>query len=168
MATAQKKRAGRPSKFTQEIADIICERMSSGLSLNAICKEPGIPNAATVFRWLEKDKAFRENYTRACETRTDLIFDQILDIADTPKMGVKTINKATGVETVEADMVEHRRLQIDARKWVLGKMSPKKYGERPAGSEDPHTLKIVITNDPENANSTLDVSEVTSSPEDDL
>ena len=27
-------------------------------------------------------------------------------------------------------MIEHRRLQIDARKWLIGKMAPKKYGDK--------------------------------------
>ena len=29
-------------------------------------------------------------------------------------------------------MIEHRRLQIDARKWLIGKMAPKKYGDKQA------------------------------------
>jgi hypothetical protein len=27
-------------------------------------------------------------------------------------------------------MLGHRRLQIDARKWMLGKLNPKKYGDK--------------------------------------
>jgi hypothetical protein len=27
-------------------------------------------------------------------------------------------------------MIEHRRLQIDARKWLIGKMAPKKQGDQ--------------------------------------
>ena len=26
-------------------------------------------------------------------------------------------------------MIEHRRLQIETRKWMLGRMAPKKYGD---------------------------------------
>lgn len=62
--------------------------------------------------------------------REDTIFAEILEIADTPLMGIKTTIKASGVETTEGDMVEHRRLQIDARKWVLARMAPKKYGDK--------------------------------------
>ena len=35
-----------------------------------------------------------------------------------------------GVETTEGDMIEHRRLQVDARKWLAGKLAPKKYGDK--------------------------------------
>ena len=27
-------------------------------------------------------------------------------------------------------MIEHRRLQIETRKWLLGKMAPKKYSDK--------------------------------------
>jgi hypothetical protein len=44
--------------------------------------------------------------------------------------GTKTVVKATGTETTTGDMIEHRRLQIDARKWILSKALPKVYSER--------------------------------------
>ena len=47
--------------------------------------------------------------------QADVLFDEMLHIADTPVVGLKTITKASGVETVEGGMIEHRRLQIDAR-----------------------------------------------------
>lgn len=91
-----------------------------------------MPGQSTVFRWLAKDENadFREQYARARETQADVLFDEILTIADTPVIGVKTVTKATGVEKTEGDMIEHRRLQVDARKWMLGKMQPKKYGDK--------------------------------------
>ncbi|MQB38834.1 hypothetical protein DXT97_18810 [Agrobacterium tumefaciens] len=30
----------------------------------------------------------------------------------------------------KGDMIEHRRLQIDARKWMAGKLRPKVYGDK--------------------------------------
>jgi hypothetical protein len=33
-------------------------------------------------------------------------------------------------KTVEGDMIERAKLQIDARKWRLSKMAPKRYGDR--------------------------------------
>ena len=82
--------------------------------------------------------------------QADVIFDEMLDIADTPVVGLKTTSKPTGVETVEGDMIDHRRLQIETRKWLLGKMAPKKYGDKhihehggPEGG--PITLEALIT-----------------------
>jgi hypothetical protein len=53
-----------------------------------------------------------------------------MEIADTPVIGTKTVSKATGTETTEGDMIEHRRLQVEARKWILAKMLPKVYGDK--------------------------------------
>ena len=75
----------------------------------------------------------------AREQQAQILFDQIVDIADTPKEGATVITRGGRRETRVGDMTEHRRLQIEARKWVLSKLLPKKYGDRieVAQSEDP-------------------------------
>ena len=124
------RRMGRPSEFTQAIADAICERIAEGESLRAICLDDDMPNKATVFRWLAADKAFSDQYARAREAQADALADEIVYIADTPQVGQTTVSKATGLEVTEADMIAHRRLQVDARKWMAGKLAPKKYGDK--------------------------------------
>src|ERR1017187_584660 len=121
---------GRPSDFTNEIVDAICERIADGESLRSICLSDDMPSKATVFRWLANDTAFQDLYARARETQADVLFDEVLDIADTPVIGITTKTTVLGIEVTEADMLNHRRLQIDARKWMAGKMRPRKYGER--------------------------------------
>lgn len=102
----------RPSDFTQEMADHICERLSEGESLRSICRDAGFPDKATVFRWLIANKEFRDQYARARETQADAIADEILNIAD------------------EAEDAAKARVQIDARKWLAGKLRPKVYGDK--------------------------------------
>ncbi len=46
--------AGRPSSFSQEIAEAICERLASGESLNSMCKDDNLPSITTVMNWLAK------------------------------------------------------------------------------------------------------------------
>lgn len=90
-----------------------------------------MPNQATVFRWLSGNDALGEQYARAREAQADTIFDEILAIADTPMIGKKCKIKEDGsVEVTEGDMIEHRRLQVDARKWMAGKLRPKVYGDK--------------------------------------
>jgi len=120
----------RPSSYTQAKADLICERLATGESLRSICSADDMPSQTSVFRWLRDNESFREQYARAREDQAETLFDQMVDIADTPKMGTKTVTKVNGVEMTEGDMIEHRRLQVETRKWVLGKIAPKKYGER--------------------------------------
>jgi len=109
----------RPSDFTQDIADPICERLSEGESLRWICREADVPNKATVFRWLANNKEFRDQYARAREVQADVLADEILDIADDSPDPAKA------------------RVQIDARKWLAGKLRPKVYGDKLAVGGDP-------------------------------
>lgn len=132
-ASKPKRTIGRPSKFSQATADTICERLADAKSLRSICLDETMPSAATVCRWLadERYSSFREQYTRAREAQADAIFDEILHIADTQVEGERIKIDADGNEEItREDMLGHRRLQIDARKWMAGKLAPKKYGDK--------------------------------------
>jgi hypothetical protein len=108
----------------------ICERLVEGESLRAICLSDDMPHRGTVFRWLEAHEDFRDQYTRAREAQADTLADEITHIADTPLVGQTRKITDDGIEITEEDMLGHRRLQIDARKWIASKLKPKKYGEK--------------------------------------
>lgn len=145
---------GRPSDYTQEIASAICERLADGESLREICKADDMPARSTVFKWLSEHKAFSDQYTRAREEQADLLFEEALSIADNPLEGVKLKISSDGkTEESRGDMIEHRRLQVDVRKWMVGKLAPKKYGEKVTniheGGEKP--VEMVTRTDRERA-----------------
>lgn len=117
-----------PDEKTEIVLKVI-ELVDDGKSLRQACKEIGFPRK-TVEGWINSDPDWIAQYTRARENRAEKIFDEILVIADTPQIGTVETIKEWGVEVKTCDMIEHRRLQIDARKWALGKMAPKKYGDR--------------------------------------
>lgn len=100
------------STFTQEIFDKICERMADGESLRAICKTKGFPAKRTVLRWVAADDTLAKQYAEAQLMRAEHYFDEIVEIADSGTDPAKT------------------RVQVDARKWVLSRMNPKKYGDK--------------------------------------
>lgn len=118
--------------YSQEVADTICKRLAGGESLRAICRDDGMPDESTVRAWaLDNVEGFAPQYTRARELGYQRLAEEALEIADTPKLGVKTkINDKGEEETTEGDMIEHRRLQVDTRKWMLSKMLPKIYGDK--------------------------------------
>lgn len=123
--------AGRPSDYGPDIAAWICGRLAEGEPLTKICRDERMPDVSTVYRWLTAHEAFREMYARAREDQADTLADEIQAIADEPMLGEKTTIKANGdTEIVRGDMIEHRRLRVDARKWVAAKLKPRKYGER--------------------------------------
>lgn len=121
---------GRPSDYTAALADQICERIADGESLRAICSGEDMPNKATVFRWLAANQEFSDQYARAREAQADSLFDDILLISDTTQEGEKTKTGPNGSETTTGDMIEHRRLRVESRKWMAARLQPKKYGEK--------------------------------------
>lgn len=116
--------------FSREVFDSICEKLAEGRSLRSICREDDMPSIGTFLRRVDEQPELAEHYARARALCIDALAEDILDIADTPQMGQKSVSKATGLEITEGDMIEHRRLQVDARKWLLAKMAPKKYGDK--------------------------------------
>jgi len=144
--TKERKPRGQPLTYTKAVADDICARLATGESLRGICRDEGMPPESTVRRWvLEDHDGFAARYARARDMGLDSLADEILEISNTPQVGTKTVSKATGVEVTEADMIEHRRLQVDARKWYLAKLAPKKYGDKLAigGADDLPPLKTL-------------------------
>lgn len=139
----------RPTSYTPELGDRICEELADGKSLRTICSPDDMPNRSTVFRWLARGAAgapdtaeFCDQYARARESQADAIADEVLAIADEPLVGTITVDKQQSVgrgehahledvtETTTKDGVERSRLMIDARKWFAGKLNPKKYGPK--------------------------------------
>lgn len=131
---------GRPTIYTSELAAELCAMLAEGKSLRTVAATAGMPGTTTIFRWLSTSNEepwasdFREQYARAKEEAADAMAEEILYIADTPQVGEITVHKETekGVitETREEDMLGHRRLQVDTRKFLMAKMKPKKYGDK--------------------------------------
>lgn len=108
---------GRPSIYTEELADEICRRLANGESLRKICtggEFDGIPGEATVYRWLNDNLRFREKYARAREIQADGEFEEAREIA----------------MSATPENVQVARLQVDTIKWRAGKLAPKKYGDK--------------------------------------
>lgn len=120
---------GRPSSFTQEIADQICERLSLGESLRSICRDEAMPSQSMVFRWLSSDQQFREQYAHAREVQADSWADDILEIAD-DKSGDEIVDPESGNSRFNSEYAARSRLRVDTRKWLMARMAPKKYGEK--------------------------------------
>ncbi len=117
--------------YTPEIAVIICERLAAGESLRAICRTEGMPPESTVRWWVIDDhNGFAAQYTRARDIGLDVMADELVEIADTTQEGTKIKETLFGDEVTRGDMLEHRRLRVDARKWYLAKLAPKRYGDR--------------------------------------
>ena len=101
--------------------------IEEGNSLRATLKREGMPTSTTFYDWIDNDKEKALHYARACEERADVIFDEIFDIADNTDNDTIFTNKG---EIPNSEWIARSRLRVDARKWALSKMNPKKYGDK--------------------------------------
>lgn len=115
-------------KQRTDILNKICERLESGEALRTILKDKDFPSNTAFYEWIDGDKKKAEQYARACEARADSIFEDILDIADDQQDDVY-IND-DGDEFTNHNVIARSKLRVDARKWILGKLQPKKYGDK--------------------------------------
>lgn len=111
------------------VRDDILEGLADGKSLRAICRDISMPAISTVMKWLSEDDEFAEQYARARSAGDDAMAEDIQDIADDVKLDPND-----------------RRVRIDARKWLLGKRQPKKYGDKVAlvgGDETDAPIQVI-------------------------
>lgn len=115
----------RPSEFTPETANLICERLADGESLRKICADEAMPDRNTVRRWLSQQPEFRVQYAHAREEQADVYAERIIEEAET------------------ATDASIGRLRMDALKWAASKLAPKRYGDKLAigGDEDAGPIK---------------------------
>lgn len=124
-------KTGRPTTYSEEIAEAICIKLSEGTSLVEICEADEMPAQSTVYLWLLKHESFSENYARAREWQGDTYADRVGRILRQLELGTITPDAA--------------RAMLDGIKWYSGKLRPKKYGDRVAldhGAQD--SLKEVL------------------------
>lgn len=123
------KKNGRPTKYSDKLADRICQKIAEGYSVRSICKEKDMVSMQTLFRWLRENDKFREQYVRACKERSYAQAEEIIDIADNATNDYMEKLEGDGY-IFNSENVQRSRLRIDTRKWLMAKMNPKVYGDK--------------------------------------
>lgn len=123
------KKNGRPSKYTDKLADEICQMIAQGQSVRSICAKKDMISMQTFFRWLRENDKFREQYARACEERSYMHAEDIIEIADNATNDYMEKLEGDGY-IFNSENVQRSRLRIDTRKWLMSKLNPKVYGDK--------------------------------------
>lgn len=121
---------GRPSSYTKEIAEKICDLIAVGRSSRQIAAVDGMPSRDTIFRWIRTEDGFSDQYAKARMAQAAFFVDEIIEIAD----------------DVDGDPARDR-LRLDTRKWAAGKYAPKVFGDaikHEHTGKDGEALRIVI------------------------
>jgi hypothetical protein len=106
--------AGRPSSYSQDIADEIERRMIEGETLVDICRFPNMPSRPSVYRWMERYPEFETRIARAREGMAELLDHEVKELAD----------------TVTAESAPAARVRLAALQWRASKAFPRRYGDR--------------------------------------
>lgn len=101
-----------------------------------ISEMPDMPTANTIYTWLIRYPDFLAIYDIAREKQMEVYSNEIIDLSTNVKPDLDHVAKA--------------KLQIYARQWLMGKLKPKKYGDRTiiAGDKDnPLTISLAAALD---------------------
>lgn len=121
MAKAQKKPTGRPSTFSQAIADEVVQRIATGEPLAVICRDAHMPCDDTIRNWAEKD----ETLSRAIACARKAGFDMIAWRARMTLRGKTELEGGESTGDVNRD-----KAIADYDLKLLAKWDPKGYGEK--------------------------------------
>lgn len=105
----------RPTSFTKELGEAVCDALCEGVSLTRFCKSPKAPSRATVYRWLRADEAFHAAFQVAREIQAHAINDV-----------------AVGYALAEIKIGDPKKasVRLDAAKWSSAQLAPKVYGAK--------------------------------------
>lgn len=119
------KKFGRPSMYTPELADEICDAIaSSELGLcHLVDMNPHWPTRQHIFIWRRRYPEFDDKYVRAKEAQVEVSVEHMQEIMNEPH---KYQDLETGIMKLDHNML---RLKMDAIKWQASKLKPKKFGD---------------------------------------
>lgn len=121
----------RPTKYTKELADRICEMLAQWYSLRTVGKKERCPDLSTIFSWMRLYPDFLKQYEKAKEESADALVEEMFDIADNWNNDWMEVNDPDNPwYKMNGEAIQRSRLRVDIRKWVASKLKPKKYGDK--------------------------------------
>ncbi len=106
---------GRPSSYTEAMADQIIRLIEEGGTIRQICGREGFPEWETVRRWLRTRDDFQARYAQARIVAADAMEAEII---------------ATASQSMDRDSAAAARVKVDALKWIMAKRNPRVYGDK--------------------------------------
>lgn len=117
--------------YTDELAAEICETVATSIhGLKLLCKKnKHWPNHKIITRWrYDPTLPFGDLYAKAKQSQMDYLVDRIFVLTRNKESGY-LINKE-GNKVADGTFIQKMRSEIDAIKWLTGKLSPRVYGQK--------------------------------------
>lgn len=133
-----------------EIEARIIEGLSKGTPLAQLCREDGMPDRSTAWRWAEEDEVLAQRIAHAREDGFDALAEECLEIADDATNDFVEKKRPDGSEhtAFDAEHVQRSKLRIETRLKLLAKWDPRRYGELIKLGGDERTPFQIIINKP--------------------
>jgi len=110
-----------------KIVESIIILITQGQSIAKACKEVEV-SSSTYMVWLSRSEDYARAHANAMASRADVIFEEILEIADNTEDDI--ITNSDGNKVTNHNVIQRDRLRVDTRKWIAAKMNPKKYSDK--------------------------------------
>jgi hypothetical protein len=137
---AWKAKLGRPTAYTDEVAEELLERLRNGELLIEICRDEWMPVRSTVYKWMSESTNFFGRIRDAREIGFDAMAENALIESKTVRKGEvrETITDADGTTTKVKliDNVARSSLYVGTTLTVLGKWSKRyRQGDESNGND---------------------------------
>lgn len=127
----KKPKIGRPTLYTPELGEKLCELFVTGRTFREIEKMDGMPSKDAICSWLAKHDEFRQQYARAREAQALIGEDETIEIADDSSDDyVERVINGRKQKVYNKQHVDRSKLRVDTRKWLMSKRFPKRYGDK--------------------------------------
>jgi hypothetical protein len=128
-------KGGRPSLYSPELIEAICERLSKGEPMARICADEGMPTDRTIRNWMASDEAVSSALAHARDVGHDAIALQTLEIADDSRNDYIDMLADAGDEKAElaranGEVIQRSKLRVETRLKLLACWDPKRYGNK--------------------------------------
>lgn len=120
---------GRPTKYTEKLADEICHAISTGSKgIPTLCKEnPHWPSHSNIYEWFKRHKSFQDKYIIAKIKQSEIRIDEIDCLLRDSEHDFYFVDGKPAINTA---YVARLKMLVDMRKWHVSKLAPKVYGDK--------------------------------------
>lgn len=111
---------GRPSSFTEDLAEEFCRRLTTGRSVLSVCSDEDMPSHDTIYKWVKRHPGFADDLARAREERAEAYAGEIQDIGrrtmTDPTIDPQRARVAVDAIDKAARLVQPKRVELTGAK----------------------------------------------------
>lgn len=130
------------TRYSDEVASELCERIAMGETLTSICREERMPDPRTVWKWRQVRPDFNAQFAQARVDQMHAWADQIVNLADDSEGDFKV---TVPLDSPELERIESKQAvtfkftrrhvsrtaqMIDVRKWLMARYAPEDFSDR--------------------------------------